>query len=60
MQSNIFELIDLLVQMSSSMSNIDELKADLEDTLNEISLTEVKLKELEADMNDEKYFDASS
>ena len=60
MQSNIFELIDLLVQMSSSKSNIDELKADLEDTLNEISLTEVKLKELEADMNDEKYFDASS
>lgn len=60
MQSNIFELIDLLVKMSSSTSNIDELKADLDDTLNNISITEDKLKYLEADMSDEKYFDASS
>ena len=60
MQSNIFELIDLLVKMSSSNSNIDELKADLEDTINNIGITENKLKELEADMNDDKYFDASS
>lgn len=60
MQSNIFELIDLLVKMSSSTSNIDELKADLEDTLNSINDTEDKLKQLEADMTDEKYFDASS
>lgn len=60
MQSNIFELIDLLVKMSSSKSNIDELKADLDDTINSIGLYETKLKELEADMNDEKYFDASS
>ena len=60
MQSNIFELIDLLVKMSSSKSNIDELKADLDDTLNSISTTEDKLKQLEADMTDDKYFDASS
>lgn len=60
MQSNIFELIDLLVKMSSSKSNIDELKADLDDTLNNISLTEDKLKQIEAEMTDEKYFDASS
>ena len=60
MQSNIFELIDLLVKMSSSNSNIDELKADLEDTINDISITESKLKDIEADMTDEKYFDASS
>ena len=60
MQSNIFELIDLLVKMSSSTSNIDELKADLDDTNNSISLTEDKLKDLESDMNDDKYFDASS
>ena len=60
MQSNIFELIDLLVKMSSSNSNIDELKADLDDTLNNISITEDRLNELEADMTDEKYFDASS
>ena len=60
MQSNIFELIDLLVKMSSSKSNIDELKADLDDTLNSISTTEDKLKQLEAEMTDDKYFDASS
>ena len=60
MQSNIFELIDLLVKMSSSKSNIDELKADLEDTLNSIADTESKLRELESDMTDDKYFDASS
>ena len=60
MQSNIFELIDLLVKMSSSTSNIDELKADLDDTLNNISLTEDKLKQIEAEMTDDKYFDASS
>lgn len=60
MQSNIFELIDLLVKMSSSKSNIDELKADLDDTLNSIATTEDKLKQLEADMTDDKYFDASS
>ncbi|MBR5662226.1 MAG: hypothetical protein IKX00_01070 [Bacilli bacterium] len=60
MQSNIFELIDLLVKMSSSKSNIDELKADLDDTLNNISLTEDKLKQIESEMTDDKYFDASS
>lgn len=60
MQSNIFELIDLLVKMSSSKSNIDELKADLTDTLNSIEVTEDKLRQIEADMDDEKYFDASS
>ena len=60
MQSNIFELIDLLVKMSSSKSNIDELKADLDDTLNSIATTEDKLKQIESEMTDEKYFDASS
>lgn len=60
MQSNIFELIDLLVKMSSSNTNIDELKADLEDTLNNISITENKLRDIESDMTDDKYFDASS
>ena len=36
MQSNIFELIDLLVKMSGSKANLDELKADLTDTEKEI------------------------
>ena len=60
MQSNIFELIDLLVKMSGSNSNLDELKADLEDTTSRIGKVEKKLELLEADMNDEKYFDATS
>lgn len=60
MQSNIFELIDLLVKMSASNSNIDELKAALAETEENIGITESKLKELESDMNDDKYFDASS
>ena len=60
MQSNIFELIDLLVKMSGSKSNIDELKADLDDTTLNIEQTQNKLKSLEQDMSDDKYFDASN
>ena len=60
MQSNIFELIDLLVKMSGSKSNIDELKADLDDTALNIEQTQNKLRSLEQDMSDDKYFDASN
>ena len=60
MQSNIFELIDLLVKMSGSKSNLDELKADLTDTEKEIEETQKKLDILEEEMDDDKYFDASS
>ena len=60
MQSNIFELIDLLVKMAGSKSNIDELKAELADTEKRIDKTEKKLESLEQEMTDEKYFDASS
>ena len=60
MQSNIFELIDLLVKMSGSKSNLDELKADLTDTEKEIEETQKKLDILEDEMTDDKYFDASS
>ena len=60
MQSNIFELIDLLVKMSGSNSNLDELKADLNDTEIKIQETQKELDTLENEMNDDKYFDASS
>lgn len=60
MQSNIFELIDLLVKMSGSNSNLDELKADLDDTEIKIQETQKELDTLENEMNDDKYFDASS
>jgi len=60
MQSNIFELIDLLVKMSGSTANLDELKAELDDTESKIFKLQQKLQNLEEDMNDEKYFDASS
>lgn len=60
MQSNIFELIDLLVKMSGSNSNIDELKADLTDTTLNIEEVQNKLESLEQEMSDEKYFDASN
>lgn len=60
MQSNIFELIDLLVKMSGSGSNIDELKADLDDTDLAIDETQEELRKLEGEMNDDKYFDASN
>lgn len=60
MQSNIFELIDLLVKMSGSNSNIDELKADLGDTDIKIEETQEELRRLEDEMSDDKYFDASN
>ena len=60
MQSNIFELIDLLVKMSGSKSNLDELKADLDDTESRILRVQKKLDNFEEEMNDDKYFDASS
>lgn len=60
MQSNIFELIDTLVEMSGSKSNLDELKADLNETERRIQKTEKKLSSFEDEMNDDKYFDASS
>ncbi len=60
MQSNIFELIDLLVKMSGSNSNIDELKADLDDTDIKIEETQEELRRLEDEMSDDKYFDASN
>ena len=60
MQSNIFELIDLLVKMSGSEANIDELKADLDDTDLAIDEAQEALIKLEGEMNDDKYFDASN
>ena len=60
MQSNIFELLDLLVNMSGSKSNLDELKAELADTEKRIEKTEKKLENFEQEMTDDKYFDASS
>lgn len=60
MQSNIFELIDLLVKMSGSKSNLDELKAELDDIESSILKVQKKLSNLEDEMNDDKYFDASS
>lgn len=60
MQSNIFELIDLLVKMSGSKSNLDELKAELDDVESSILKVQKKLNNLEDEMNDDKYFDASS
>lgn len=60
MQSNIFELIDLLVKMSGSKSNLDELKAELDDIESSILKAQKKLNNLEEEMNDDKYFDASS
>ena len=60
MQSNIFELIALLVKMSGSNSTIDELKADLGDTDIKIEETQEELRRLEDEMSDDKYFDASN
>ena len=60
MQSNIFDLIDLLVKMSGSKSNLDELKAELDDIESSILKVQKKLNNLEDEMNDDKYFDASS
>ncbi|MBO4601041.1 MAG: hypothetical protein J5634_02270 [Bacilli bacterium] len=60
MQSNIFELIDLLVKMSGSKSNLDELKADLDDTESRILKVQKKLDNLDEEMSDDKYFDAQS
>ena len=60
MQSNIFDLIDLLVKMSGSNSNLDELKADLIDTETNIQEAEMDLNNLDEEMTDDKYFDASS
>ena len=60
MQSNIFELIDLLVKMSGSKYNLDELKAELDDVESSILKVQKKLSNLEEEMNDDKYFDASS
>ena len=45
MQSNIFELIDLLVKMSGSTSNLDELKADLDDTESRILKLQKKIRQ---------------
>lgn len=60
MQTNIFDLIDLLVKMSGSKSNLDELKADLDDTIDLIEKKQKRIANLENEMNDDKYFDASS
>lgn len=60
MNLSILELIDLLVKMSSSKSNLDELKARLDDVDSSIFAMQKKLSDIEIELSSDKYFDASN
>jgi hypothetical protein len=59
MQKDLIFKIDTLIEMSKSTSNIDTLKAELEEINEEIELKKRELEEQKKSMQDEKYVKAS-
>ena len=54
MQKDLIFKIDTLIEMSKSTSNIDTLKAELEEINEEIELKKRELEEQKKSMHDEK------
>ncbi len=59
MQKDLLGKIDLLIEMSKSTSNIDTLKAELDEINDEIENKKREIEELSHSMKDEKYMKAS-
>lgn len=59
MQKDLIFKIDTLIEMSKSTSNIDTLKAELEEINEEIEIKKRELDEQRKSMQDEKYIKAS-
>ena len=60
MHTEIFNNIDLLVEMAGSLLNVDDINAELISLNKEIQEKKQRLEDLKGMMNDARYFNASS
>lgn len=59
MQADIIELIDTLVRMTGSTTNVETLQNELDEIKKLITNKEIDLQDLKESMVDDKYYDAS-